>query len=98
MRRGQLKRLGHESHDVRLGDRLSKPDWEGTILVGSVRLVRRDEAVPGHGAHRGQDPGILYPTRRDLILDHLDARLPLRIVAIGRARLAGRPGLHIYWQ
>ncbi len=50
--------LGHQGHNIGLGDGLALPDGQGVIAVGLGGHGPGHEAVPGHRAHGDQHPGV----------------------------------------
>ena len=50
--------LGHQGHNIGLGDGLVLPDGQGVIAVGPGNQSRGHEAVTGHRTHGNQHPGV----------------------------------------
>ena len=68
--RMQLEALGHQGHDIRLGDGLALVDGQGIILVGLAAIREADEQVTGDLAHDLQDAGVLDVAGAELDVDH----------------------------
>ena len=66
----QFEQLGHQRHDVRLGDRLTGPYSERTVDVGLLLQVLGDEGVARDLAHGSNDIGVVHAPANDLILHH----------------------------
>ena len=52
--RAAQQQLDHARHHVGLGDRLAQADRQAGVFVGLVHQRAVDEAMPLHGAHRGE--------------------------------------------
>jgi hypothetical protein len=76
--------LGHERDDEGLRDGLPLADRQGSIFIGDVPSIFRDELVPRHLSHRREDLSIVYAPGGDLTIDHVPA---LRRVKIGLGHL-----------
>src|SRR2546427_13151259 len=70
------ERLGHEGHDIGLGDHLAVAARHGAVPVGLTRIQARHKLVPWHASHRPEHRRILHAPRLDLALDH---PVPLRL-------------------
>jgi len=92
--RGEAGELGHERHDVRLGNRLPLPDGERTIIIGEAAGRLRDELMPRRFAHSLQHRGRAYAARLDLFADHLLALggFPGHGFSVAAAAFDGRQG------
>ena len=66
----ELQRLRHESHHVRLGNRLPVADGNRVILVGERSASGRDEEMPRHTAHGFEDARVPDVPVFDLQLHH----------------------------
>jgi len=67
----QLHRLGHQRHDIRLGNSLLAVDGQGGIGVSLTDQALVDEKMAGDLFHRLEDPWIRDAPRTDLGIDHL---------------------------
>ena len=68
-----LEQLGHPADDVRLADRLSVIDRQGTVVVGMLDEVHRHESLARDRRHRGEHAFVAQPPGAELALDHREA-------------------------
>ena len=67
---GKPQGLGHEGHDIGLGDGLMFTDRQGIVVVGFPPEGFLDEEVTGHPAHGLQDPRVGNAPGNELFFDH----------------------------
>ena len=77
--------LGHERHDVGLGDRLPAPDRKRVVGIRLSGLVGRDEEVAWNLSHHLQNAFVLDAAGGDLTLDHPGPRSGRRVGIVLRA-------------
>jgi hypothetical protein len=66
----KLQGLGHQRHDVGLGDRLLLLDGERSVVVGKLGEPLGHEGLARHGVHGIQDVTVAYAPVGDLVPDH----------------------------
>src|SRR5262245_192550 len=70
---GEREQLGHEAHDVGLGDRLLLADRQGMIAVGAIAQRFLDEEMTRHAPHHGDHALVGDLAAHELLLDHARA-------------------------
>ena len=66
----QPERLDHHRDDVRLRDRLARPDRQRAILVGELGQIGRQECLARHRLHRRENGGAANAAEADVAVDH----------------------------
>jgi hypothetical protein len=86
MIRLDVERLGHERHDVGLGNRLTVTDWQRRVPVGTISIGLGNKQMSRDLEHRLQHSNVADIARSELIADH-----PLAL-AVPVAGAGLRPG------
>ena len=71
----QIQRLGHQRHDIGLGDGLPGGYGERRILIGEFPQTLRKKRLPRDLSQSAEDRFGPDAARRDLIFDHVLAKL-----------------------
>ena len=79
----KVKDIGHQRHDIGLGDRLPLTDWQRDVAVRVALLVGSDKGMAGHPAHR-----LHYPLAEHLATGRVGGR---HGIAGDRAHHVGAP-------
>ena len=66
----QLGQVGHECHDIGLGDCLMVSNGQGAVLISLVPVGERHETVARNLPHDPEDPGTGDSPHQDLFLYH----------------------------
>src|SRR5262249_25264067 len=72
---GELRDLRDKRNHVRLRDRLRLADWQGPVVICMVLQFGGKETMARHRAHRIQHTLIRDAATRELLADHLLARI-----------------------